>query len=215
MELTQILIADNQELAVAGLRHLLSKEKQFEIMDQATDKADLLKKLKKHTPEILVLDYANFRDFSSDDCQKLAYQYPALKIFIITADHQQEHIMQVLESGVLAFLTKDCSNQEILSAFHSIARGQKFFCNRVLDVLMNHKVYKSSADSPSGDLSEREAQIIRFIAKGMGTQEIASQLNLSPHTINAHRKNILKKLDATSPVEMIVKAMSLKIISID
>jgi DNA-binding NarL/FixJ family response regulator len=215
MELKQILIADNQDLAVAGIKHLLSKEKQFEIIGQATDKTDLEKKLRLQTPEILVLDYANLRDFSSEDCQKVANQYPQLKIFIITTDHQQEHIMQVLESGVLAFLTKDCSHQEILNAFYAIAQGQKFFCNRVLDVLMNHKVYKPNADTPSSELSDREAQIIRYIAKGMGTQKIASELNLSPHTINAHRKNILKKLDATSPVEMIVKAMSLKIIRID
>lgn len=213
MELTKVLVADQQELAVAGIKQLLSREKQFEISAQAGDKKTLEKMLQQHTPDILVLDYANVKGFKSEDCLKLSNTYPSLKIFIITAD--QKHIMQVLESGVLAFLTKDCSTQEILNAFYSVAKGQKFFCNRVLDVLMNHKVYKANSDATAGELSEREAQIIRYIAKGMGTQQIADELNLSPHTINAHRKNILKKLDATSPVEMIVKAMSMKIISID
>ncbi|MEK6478542.1 response regulator transcription factor [Catalinimonas sp. 4WD22] len=213
MELTQLLLADNQELAVAGIKHLLSGEKQFKIIGQVNSKKALEKQLIQHTPDVLVLDYTNLKGFSADDCLAISNAHPSLKIFIITAD--QEHIMQVLEAGVLAFLTKDCSEQEILNAFHAIAKGQKFFCNRVLDVLMNHKVYKSNADTASGELSEREAEIIRYIAKGMGTQEIASKLNLSPHTINAHRKNILKKLDATSPVEMIVKAMSMKIITID
>ncbi|MDF9798072.1 DNA-binding NarL/FixJ family response regulator [Catalinimonas alkaloidigena] len=215
MEPTKVFVADHQELAVAGIKQLLSREKQFEIIGQTSSKRMLEKSLQLYTPDILVLDYANLRDFNLNDCLNLSAAYPYLKVFIITADQHQKRIMQVLESGVLAFLTKDCSAHEILNAFHSIVKGQKFFCNKVLDVLMNHKVYKSNADESSDKLSEREEQIIRFIAKGMGTQQIAAELNLSPHTINAHRKNILKKLDATSPVEMIVKAMSMKIITID
>lgn len=213
MDSTKVFVADHQELAVAGIKHLLSREKQFEIVGQVGEKKTLEKMLQQTSPDILVLDYANVRGFKSDDCLKLTTTFPSLKIIIITAD--QEHIMQVLESGVLAFLTKDCSSQEILNAFYSVIKEQKFFCNRVLDVLMNHKVHKHHTESSTSELSEREAQIIRYIAKGMGTQQIAAELNLSPHTINAHRKNILKKLDATSPVEMIVKAMSMKIISID
>jgi len=215
MKVTQVLIADPQELALAGIERILSKENTFEVCGQVKNKTELDKSLRTHPPDILVLDYEKLAGFTAESCIQLAQKHPDLKIFIITADQQQENILQVLESGVLAFLTKDCSRQEILNAFYSITQGQKFFCNRVLDVLMNQKIYRSSHDSSSGELTERETQIIRYIAKGKGTQEIASVLNLSPHTINAHRKNILKKLDATSPVEMIVKALSKKIISFD
>ncbi len=212
---TQILIADRQDLCIAGISHILSREKNLEIIGQAGSKTALEKMLHQLTPDVLVLDYANLEGFTSGDCLHIADKYPKLKMYVITSDHRKEHIMRVLESGVLAFLTKDCSRQEILSAFHAIVKGQKFFCNRVLDVLMDQKVYKQDTDNLSKELSEREIQIIRLIAKGKGTQQIADLLNLSPHTINAHRKNILKKLDATSPVEMIVKAMQQKIIQLD
>jgi DNA-binding NarL/FixJ family response regulator len=99
----------------------------------------------------------------------------------------------------------------VLNAFHAVADGQKFFCNRVLDLLMENKVKKNDFTEGS-TLSPREIQIIRHISEGLSTQQSADKLHLSPHTINAHRKNILKKLDANTPIELIVKALRLKIV---
>lgn len=212
MELTRVLLADRQALAVAGLRQMLSATDKFEIVAETSDADELEHLLNKVLPDVLVLDYASLKNFSVIACLKTIRNHPFLKVLVITADSDSQSILSILQANVLGFVTKDCSRQEILNAFLAVSSGQKFYCNRVLDVLMDRQFNKAD---PAIDelLSEREVQIIEFISRGLSTQEMASRLNLSTHTVNAHRKNILKKLNVNSPVALVVKAFQAKIIS--
>jgi DNA-binding NarL/FixJ family response regulator len=211
MDQVRVMIADAQELAVAGLKHILSHSNRFEIIKEANEGAELSQLIAKFDPHILVLDYVHIHNFLPENIGALSQQHPEMKLVVITNDNNPEQILNVLQANVAGFLTKACTQQEVLNAFHAVADGQKFFCNRVLDLLMEKKVKKDDFTEGSA-LSPREIQIIRHISEGLSTQQIADKLHLSPHTINAHRKNILKKLDANTPIELIVKALRLKIV---
>lgn len=211
MESTRVLLADQQALAVAGVRHLLANSGVYEIVGETNDAGALSLLLTELSPDILVLDYAHIRNFSNILFLNLIEEYPSLRVLIITADNKPVHIMDMLQANVLGFVTKDCSRQEIMNAFHAVREGQKFYCNRVLDVLMDNKLHKPKPEI-NELLSEREIEIIRFISQGLSTQHMAGRLHLSPHTVNAHRKNILKKLGVSTPVELVVKAIQAKII---
>ncbi len=187
----RVLLADDQELARAGIRYLLETETDYKITGEVHQWEELTLRIQQDSPSILVLDYLDFSGFPPEGFQWLSERYPTLKLFILTADNRRERMLPVLQSGVLAFLTKDCSQREIVSAFHAVAEGQKFYCNSVLNVLTDTAQSKSTVDTP---FSSRELQIIKFIAQDFSTQTIATKLNLSPHTINAHRKRILRKL---------------------
>ena len=211
MERIRVLLADRQELAVAGIQHMLASSNRFEVVGEVGENAELSHLIAQLDPHILVLDYDHIPDFLPENMLKLSQQHPAIKLVIITDNNEPDQILKVLKANVAGFLTKACSKQEVINAFHAVADGQKFFCNRVLDLLMENKMKKNDPPDPSA-LSQREIQIIRYISEGLSTQQIADKLHLSPHTINAHRKNILKKLDANTPIELILKALRMKII---
>ena len=213
MKVVRVLLADQQALAIAGIRHMLANSGGFEIVGETGDTRELNRLIEELSPDILALDYAHMQHFSTAACLKLIEKFPFLRIIVITADHTPGHILSMLQANVLGFITKDCSKQEVLNAFRAVSQGQKFYCSRVLDVLMDRQFNQPEPEAHEL-LSKREIQIISFISKGISTQEMAERLHLSPHTVNAHRKNILKKLGANSPVELIVKALQLRIIQL-
>lgn len=212
MKKMRVLIADNQALTVAGITHLLEEDGKYDIIGVVSGRNELHYHILHHSPDLLVLDYANVTDFSTDDCVLLQQQYPTLKLFILTALPDREQILSVIQSEVVAFLTKDCSHNEVMNAFRTVYEGQKFYCNSVLNVLTEQSRPTGRNTGSRPGLSSRELQIVKCIAQDLSTHDIAAELNLSPHTINAHRKRILKKLNAKSPVGLVMTALRLQLI---
>ena len=210
--MVRTLLMDNQALTMAGTRYLLEDEASFQVVGEVPDQGELFSCIQQTEPDVLVLDYLSLTGLAAARCQKLHESYPTLKLFILTADTHQDRMLSVLQTGVFAFLTKNCSKKEIIQAFRTVAVGQKFYCNRVLDLLTNSSVTFPNLRTTVTSLSARERQIIRYIAQERSTQDIADHLSLSPHTINAHRKRILKKVGVKSPVGLVVQAFQLGII---
>jgi len=213
MNNVRVLLVDKQELALAGIKHILGESGRFEVVGEVGEEADLGTAITQLSPQILVLDYDYIPDLLPETILKLSKQHAAIRWIIITDNNEPDKMMHMLEANVAAFLTKACSQQEVIHAFNAVANGQKFFCNRVLDLLVENKTKKKKLTEADA-LTQREIQIIRYIAEGLSTQEIADNLHLSPHTINAHRKNILKKMDANTPIELVLKALRMKVIDL-
>jgi len=133
-------------------------------------------------------------------------------VLVISAQEEQQVVLRLLKAGVKGFITKACSQSEVLDAVEKVASGKKFFCAAVLDMLVN----QGEGDQEKGhdkQLSNREIEVLKLIAEGNMTKEIAELLNLSYHTINSHRKNIIKKLGAKSSTELIISAINMGLIS--
>lgn len=160
--------------------------------------------LEKH-PDVLLLDYQS-QDPILLTLLKQILQSHATNVLIITNDTQKSSIQNLLKLGVKGIVTKGCSKLEIINAIHSVSKGSRFFCNKVLDLVMAPEEPKPE-DCLATELSPRENEVLQLITKGFKTSDIADHLNVSIHTINSHRKNILKKLNLKSPAELIVFAM--------
>ena len=213
MKQIKILIADAQYLAVAGLQQLLSGEKDFFISGIASCKNELLDILKTAPPEILIIDYNKLEDFSINNIEDVCELVPDTKTVIISSDNEKDNIFTALGAGIFGFLTKDCGKEEIVNALHASVRGEKFFCHKVLDIMLQHHRDKGQEDCSPSALSPRELQIVRLVAKGFSAKSIAELLHLSLHTVYTHRKNIMRKLNVNSASEMISFAFSEKLIS--
>ncbi|MEQ9437720.1 MAG: response regulator transcription factor [Cyclobacteriaceae bacterium] len=214
MKQIRVLVADKQALTLAGIESMLENEEFLQVIGAADDRETLNQRIRNESPDIVVLDYATIENFSATDCALLHTQYPSLKLFILTANSNREQMLQVLQADVFAFLTKDCSQKEILHAFRAVSEGQKFYCNSVLNILTEYTQKTHEEKNAPTSLSPRELQIVSCIAQDLSTQDIAAELNLSPHTINAHRKRILKKLNVKSPVGLVMKALRLQLIQL-
>ena len=147
------------------------------------------------------MEYKGEQNIQPDTLERIKSKQPRLKTLIISEDDDPLVIRQFINSGVEGFLTKRCSNREIKAAVSSIAEGGKFYCESVIDIITNK-------DLPNpNELSDREMQVIRYVGKGYSSDKIADELNVSIHTVNSHRKNVLKKLGLKSPTELIVYAV--------
>jgi DNA-binding NarL/FixJ family response regulator len=170
---------------------------------------ELIASLKINQPDLVVMDYSQSDNFRPGSVAKIRSISPLSQILIISADTRKENIFQVLELGVTSFLTKTCGTNEILDAAQATLKGDKFFCTRVIDFLLEKSFAKdtdvSCAPTP---LSNREIEIVQLSAKGLIAKEIADVLNLSTHTVYTHRKNIMKKLHISSASELVLYAVN-------
>lgn len=202
-----IAIADAQVLCRVGLCQLLKEDQDIDIVGQAGNDKELLDIVLKHKPDVVVVDYNQPQYFDHTITQKLKEVSPDTRILVISSDVRKDRIYQVLENGVNSFLTKQCDETEIQEAIRTTARGEKFYCHKILDLILERSFPGKNGKSSGDTLTPREKEILTQVAKGKIAKEIAADLHISTHTIYTHRKNILKKLGLTSPTEMIVYAL--------
>src|SRR5690606_35845794 len=144
--------------------------------------------------------------------EQVAREFPHLNILILSSDNNKATILRVLQLGIRGYLTKQCSKEEIWLAIQSAARGEKFFCHKILDIIMEERFPATEPDCDPAVLTERETEILHLLARGRSTRQIADRLHLSPHTVQTHRKSIIRKLNIQSPTEFVIYAMNLGII---
>lgn len=202
-----ILIADAQILVRLGLRNLLGKQKDFKIVGEAATTDELLALAAKHRPDVVIFDYLSPRNFSVGDIAALRKLSPGSQFLIISSDESRDNIFKVIESGAISYLTKECDKDEIIGAIQATAKGEKFLCHKVIDIIIEKHLHGEEDECKPINLSMRETEIIKLTAKGWAAKTIAKHLFLSTHTVYTHKKNIMKKLKINSSSEMIVYAI--------
>ena len=195
-----VVIYDPQFITCQGLENLMYRLDLFREVKvvQSIKRLDAL--LTESVPDLLIADYLPKPSFNPEKLVEMGQQYPELKTLIVSDDNNRARIRLVIESGISGYLTKSCSEREIIEALHTIGDDGKFFCKKVLDIIVSDEAHSYK------ELSEREIEIVKLVAAGYSSVEIAQTLIISLHTVNSHRKNILKKLGLKSPTELIIYA---------
>ncbi len=212
MEPISVLISDFQYLTREGLIRMIEADPGLSLLGTVDDAKQLIKETSERHPNVLIMDYQS-KDPSHIELMKQVIDTESSKLLIITNENKREHIQSLLDLGIKGIVTKSCSKDEILNAIKSVSKDSRFYCNRVLDTLMDQEEEKEINCDPTV-LSQREYEVLKLITKGFKTAEIADELYVSVHTINSHRKNILKKLNLKSPTELIVYAMETGLVKV-
>ncbi len=208
----KVLLADNQTLTFAGLTYILKERSDVVIVDNVSTSEQLPGMLERHKPDLLIVDYDIPGYVSKSDLADVKKYSPQTHSLVISADNDKASILQVLQSGVIGYLTKDCSREEIMIAVTSVARGEKFFCHKILDIIMEKHFSTDVPEILFNILTSREREILTLLASGYSTQRVADKLHLSPHTVHTHRKSIIKKLNIKSPTEFVIYALDFGLI---
>ena len=208
----KVLLADNQPLTSAGLRHILREKSDLSIVDQVTSSDHLRVLIRQHQPDLLIADYNSPGYISKEDLAAVKSYSPKTNVLVVSSDNDKESILKVLQSGVIGYLTKHCSQKEILTAVYSVAKGEKFYCHTILDIIMERHFRNEPLEPAVNSLTARETEILKLLASGYSTKRLADELHLSPHTIHTHRKSIIRKLKIKSPTEYVIRAMDLGLI---
>ncbi len=212
MQPIHVLISDFQYLTREGLIRLIGTDPGLSLLGTVDDARHLLEEVRKHDPQVLIMDYQS-KDPSGLELIKKVIESNTSRLLIITNENKKENLQALLDLGIKGIVTKSCSKDEILSAIKAVSVDSRFYCNRVLDALMDQDEVKEINCDPTV-LSQREFEVLKLITKGYKTSEIADQLFVSVHTINSHRKNILKKLNLKSPTELIVYAVETGLVKV-
>lgn len=205
MSTISVFLSDFQFLTQEGFKSLLARNDKFQLVGQEEDWDLLRERLNENRPDVLVIDY---RPDESDFVNRLRSikELGINNILILTSDTKKERVREILKTGVKGMVTKTCSEQEIINSILAVSQGNRFYCNKILDIVMEQSVEEEENCAPT-DLSPREYEVLQLITKGQTTTKIADSLHVSVHTINSHRKSILKKLNLKSPTELIVYAL--------
>lgn len=209
-----ILHANANVLMANGLNSILLKGGGIEKIEIAKNEEELFHLLGEKAYDLIVIDPLAKEHFNIETTLKLKEQFPSQKTLIISDIEAPTKVLKILEKGVQGYLTRQCDEAEITHAIFAIAKGEKFYCNKVIDIILNKQFSPEEEENCEPTvLTERENEITALIASGLTNKEIGEKLHLSHHTIHTHRRNILKKLGVKSASELTVYAMNVGLIS--
>ncbi len=186
------ILADNQDITKAGILFLLNRMPGFTEPFEADNKKDLIQQLTAHPNAVVILDYTLFDIVSADELIILSERFNAAE-WILFSDELSEEFMRriVFSSDKFSMVMKECTKEEIEAALQYTIRSERFICNRITNLLLSKK---TTAEKQEKVLTGTEQEILKLIALGKTTKEIASERISSMHTIITHRKNIFRKL---------------------
>ena len=197
--MTHYIIADNQELTRAGLKAIIRSKFPGEI-SIADDKTELILQLKEHPESIIFLDYTLFDFNDASNLMIAADRFTGTQWILISEDLTTDFIGQIYYSSRnISVLFKDTPVNDIANAIRAAQEGNRFFSQRAVELLLNQR----QKDEVETNLTQTEIEILKAIAQGKTTKEIANERFSSIHTINTHRKNIFRKIGVNSAHEAI------------
>ncbi|MEO9965456.1 MAG: response regulator transcription factor [Reichenbachiella sp.] len=202
MPATRTFLVNPNYVSMMGWKQIIGESPHFQIVGAAES-------ISEWSPDVSqTLLLADLSQANSEVLPKISQLMGRSNIdLLLVVDLENTNLIQELkEIGIRGILTTHCDAQEIKNALESIRLGKRFYCGDILDVLMQPPTPEKSNKNLE-ILSNREIEVLKWVAKGLTTTQIADQLHVSTHTINSHRKNMLKKLELASPVELIVYAV--------
>lgn len=201
----RIIIADTQFLIVTALRTLLDNPSEC-ILEAVNSSHELYKVLEKDSCQLLITDPLLFEYHPPQGLQDIKRQFPKLSILILTNSLTKPEFNELTKIGIKNIINKTADREDILAAIDAALKGKKYFSEEILDMILEMGESKANPEEPT-HLTSSEIEIVKLIASGLTTKEIAYQKNISFHTVNTHRKNIFRKLDVSNASELIMHAI--------
>lgn len=216
MEKIRILLADDHAILREGIKALLEKHGNIEVIAEASNGREALAKAAQLRPDVVVLDISMPLMEGLETTRQMKRENPDTKILILTMYDDSEYFFQLLRAGASGYVTKSAVGKELISAIEAVYKGNSFFCPTMAKFLLSDylRLAKSVESAEQEELTPREREIVKLIAEGYTNQQIADLLHRSVKTIESHRANILRKLDIHDSVELVKYAVRKKLIEV-
>jgi DNA-binding NarL/FixJ family response regulator len=211
MKPLRILIADDHALIREGLRRLLSSRPDWEVCAEAGDGREAVEKVKALKPAVAILDFSMPKLNGIEATREIRAATPKTEVLVLTM-HQDAHLVQeVFAAGALGCVLKSDSNEMLIQAVETVARQDRFFsasiAGLVLERFAKPQVISPISATAAADVTPREREVLQLITEGKTSKEIASTLRLSVKTVDAHRANLMRKLNLHSVADLVMWAV--------
>ncbi len=192
--MTRVLLADDHALVRHGLRMILDAEADFEVVAEASDGQQAVAAGLAAEIDLAVLDVAMPRLTGIQAARQLTEQRPDLRVLILSMHDNEQFFFEALRAGACGYILKSAAHEDLIRACRSAIRGEPFLYPRGVAALVRDYLDRGIAAAPEDPLSFRESEVLKLIAEGMTSREIAAVLHISDKTVERHRSNILDKL---------------------
>ncbi len=199
----KVLLVDDHGLIRKAIRMILAKCKHIELVGEASDGDEAFDLIGEVIPDVIVTDVFMPKMTGLLLCKKALVKYPEVNIIVLSAFYDESHILDSFEAGALCFLPKSASGEEIIQAIDSAANGDIYYPQSVVQILGSAIIRKEPMQSLRSMLTTREKEILKQIVNGFTNKEIAQECFISVRTVDAHRRNIMKKLNVTNSAQMV------------
>lgn len=201
MNKIRIAVVDDHQLFREGLHSLLTANDDYQVVISANHGREFFESLVPDAlPEVVLLDLTMPEMNGFEVLERLQSEYPNIRAIALSMHDDGNYIVKCIKSGASGYLLKNTDEEEMLKAIRTVYRGGKYFNRDVADIMIDQM---SAKESKTQELSPKESEIINFIAQGFTTKQIAHRLFISTRTVETHRVNIMKKLNARNTAETI------------
>jgi two-component system, NarL family, response regulator NreC len=214
MNKIRILLADDHPMVRSGLIKLLEPYKEFVVVGEAGDGQEAVAMTKKLEPDIVIIDLSMPKLSGIEATKLIRKNNPITKVLVLTMHDNEEYVYQIFKCGAGGYMLKNTGKDELAAAIHAVAKGGTFFSPRVSEIMVN--AYLRKADKREGSpasnedipLTNREKEILFYIADGLNNSQIAEKLFISARTVDTHRTNIMQKLDIHDAANLVRYAIN-------
>lgn len=214
MATIRVLIADDHTLFRQGIRNLLSAEADMEVVGEAANAADAAALVPQARPDAVLMDIGMPGLSSFEAAREIRKDHPGTRVIFLSMYDDEDYIAECVEIGAAGYVLKDSPVDQLLTAIREVSRGGTFLSPRLLSRLVDG--FRAGARGGDrqrlGALTKREREILKMLAEGRSVKEIASAFDLSVKTVEAHKFNLMRKLDIHNKAQLVQYAIQKKII---
>jgi len=222
-QIINIMLVDDHALVRQGIKSLLEDEDNLAVIGAASSGAEVIEKIKTNIPDLLIIDIKMPRMTGIELVKILAKEGLPTRFLMLSMHDSEEYVLQSVDAGAHGYLLKDASRVEFLKAIQTVFDGGLYFSGDVSQYLVNRYRKKDNPTPnekltiptdhlPTVSLTKRELQILKLAASGLTNQEIADELGKSKRTVEAHRFNLMKKLEVKNLMELVKRGKILGLV---
>jgi DNA-binding NarL/FixJ family response regulator len=190
----RVVLADDHALVRAGMRSLLNGMSRVEVVGEAASGEEALELAAREKPDVVLMDIAMKGISGLDAAARMRERQPEVRVVILSMHAGEEYVLQALRAGAVGYLLKDAATGELELAIRSVMRGESWFSPAVSRQVVEGYVQRVGGESAAEVLTTRQREVLRLVAGGKSTKEIAFDLNLSVKTVETHRAQIMERL---------------------
>jgi DNA-binding NarL/FixJ family response regulator len=210
-----VLLADDQELVRSGFRLILELEDGIEVVGEAADGREAVRLAKELQPDVVLMDVRMPELDGIEATRRLQHAGVEARVLVLTTFDLDEYVYDAIRAGASGFLLKDAPREQLVTAVRTVARGEALLAPAITQRLIERFVARPPAGEATpaiADLSTRELEVLRLLARGLSNAEIAAELFVGEATIKTHVAHILRKLDVRDRVQAVVFAYETRIV---
>lgn len=196
----RVMLADDHKIMRQALRALLEREKGIDVVAEAGEGGEVVKLAAKSAPDIVVMDIGMPGLNGIEATKRLLARQPAVKVIALSGYSDKRFVREMLKAGAVGYIIKASAGEELMRAIRAVQNHGSYFCPEIASSLAD--AVRDEGEGNDAFLGRREKEVLRLLAEGIRSSEIAERLSISPATVEVHRRNIMRKLDLHSVAEL-------------